>query len=46
MHYIVYCIELLGNANSSVTKPIKIIQKFCFRIICNAGYLAHSVVIK
>ena len=36
-----YCIELLSNASSSVIKPIKIIQKSCFRKICYADYLTH-----
>ena len=40
--YLTYCVELWGNTCSSDIKPIKLMQKSCFRIICNAYYLAHS----
>ena len=39
--YLTYCIELWGNTCSYI-EPIKLMQKSCFYIICDAYYLAHS----
>ena len=41
MPYLIYCIELWGNACTTHLNPIQLLQKKCIRYICNALSLAH-----